>query len=143
MPLMAQFGSALLLTFYFAFSFVLFTICLLSLSMICSHVHFPSFRVTPRCFAALGDVSTVRFLHQTNHIADKVSQETVRIHSQPSSFHGSPSRTVHIPFSQGHFIPHKKWSGIHFYFCHYAKLSTSQDSSQLLKKVSNLSNLEL
>lgn len=30
-----------------------------------------------RCFAALGDVSTVRFLRQTNQIADKVSQETV------------------------------------------------------------------
>uniref|UniRef100_A0A3B4XDD0 Intraflagellar transport 172 n=1 Tax=Seriola lalandi dorsalis TaxID=1841481 RepID=A0A3B4XDD0_SERLL len=28
-----------------------------------------------RCFAALGDVSTVRFLHQTNQIADKVSNE--------------------------------------------------------------------
>ncbi|GLD73924.1 intraflagellar transport protein 172 homolog [Lates japonicus] len=27
------------------------------------------------CFAALGDVSTVRFLHQTNQIADKVSDE--------------------------------------------------------------------
>lgn len=32
--------------------------------------------IAERCFAALGDVSTVRFLHQTNQIADKVSQET-------------------------------------------------------------------
>ncbi|MEQ2313666.1 hypothetical protein AMECASPLE_004402, partial [Ameca splendens] len=31
--------------------------------------------IAERCFAALGDVSTVRFLHQTNQIADKVSQE--------------------------------------------------------------------
>lgn len=35
-----------------------------------------------RCFAALGDVSTVRFLHQTNQIADKVSQEMVRFMSK-------------------------------------------------------------
>lgn len=34
-----------------------------------------------RCFAALGDVSTVRFLHKTNQIADKVSQETVWVTS--------------------------------------------------------------
>ncbi|CAL8315982.1 unnamed protein product [Lota lota] len=32
--------------------------------------------IAERCFAALGDVSTVRFLHQTNHLADKVSQDT-------------------------------------------------------------------
>uniref|UniRef100_A0A1A8U1D0 Intraflagellar transport protein 172 homolog n=1 Tax=Nothobranchius furzeri TaxID=105023 RepID=A0A1A8U1D0_NOTFU len=32
--------------------------------------------IAERCFAALGDVSTVRFLRQTNEIADKVSQET-------------------------------------------------------------------
>uniref|UniRef100_A0A3B3Z6D5 Intraflagellar transport protein 172 homolog n=1 Tax=Poecilia mexicana TaxID=48701 RepID=A0A3B3Z6D5_9TELE len=32
--------------------------------------------IAERCFAALGDVSTVRFLHQTNQIANKVSQET-------------------------------------------------------------------
>ncbi|XP_027896583.1 intraflagellar transport protein 172 homolog [Xiphophorus couchianus] len=32
--------------------------------------------IAERCFAALGDASTVRFLHQTNKIADKVSQET-------------------------------------------------------------------
>uniref|UniRef100_A0A4W6DEM9 Intraflagellar transport protein 172 homolog n=1 Tax=Lates calcarifer TaxID=8187 RepID=A0A4W6DEM9_LATCA len=31
--------------------------------------------IAERCFAALGDVSTVRFLHQTNQIADKVSDE--------------------------------------------------------------------
>ncbi|XP_068564624.1 intraflagellar transport protein 172 homolog [Cebidichthys violaceus] len=31
--------------------------------------------IAERCFAALGDVSTLRFLHQTNQIADKVSQE--------------------------------------------------------------------
>uniref|UniRef100_A0A3Q0QW63 Intraflagellar transport 172 n=1 Tax=Amphilophus citrinellus TaxID=61819 RepID=A0A3Q0QW63_AMPCI len=31
--------------------------------------------IAERCFAALGDVSTVRFLHQTNQIADRVSQE--------------------------------------------------------------------
>uniref|UniRef100_A0A8C2ZEP1 Intraflagellar transport protein 172 homolog n=1 Tax=Cyclopterus lumpus TaxID=8103 RepID=A0A8C2ZEP1_CYCLU len=31
--------------------------------------------IAERCFAALGDVSTLRFLHQTNEIADKVSQE--------------------------------------------------------------------
>ncbi|XP_033977130.1 intraflagellar transport protein 172 homolog [Trematomus bernacchii] len=31
--------------------------------------------IAERCFAALGDVSTVRFLHQTNQIADKVSHE--------------------------------------------------------------------
>ncbi|CAG5928433.1 unnamed protein product [Menidia menidia] len=31
--------------------------------------------IAERCSAALGDVSTVRFLHQTNQIADKVSQE--------------------------------------------------------------------
>ncbi|XP_051816621.1 intraflagellar transport protein 172 homolog [Acanthochromis polyacanthus] len=31
--------------------------------------------IAERCFAALGDVSTVRFLHQTNQIADKVSQD--------------------------------------------------------------------
>ncbi|XP_026197771.1 intraflagellar transport protein 172 homolog [Anabas testudineus] len=31
--------------------------------------------IAERCFAALGDVSTVRFLHQTNQVADKVSQE--------------------------------------------------------------------
>uniref|UniRef100_A0A3Q3IYM6 Intraflagellar transport protein 172 homolog n=1 Tax=Monopterus albus TaxID=43700 RepID=A0A3Q3IYM6_MONAL len=31
--------------------------------------------IAERCFAALGDVSTVRFLHQTNQIADKVSEE--------------------------------------------------------------------
>ncbi|KAA8582872.1 hypothetical protein FQN60_015418, partial [Etheostoma spectabile] len=31
--------------------------------------------IAERCFAALGDVSTVRFLHKTNQIADKVSQE--------------------------------------------------------------------
>ncbi|XP_037837544.1 intraflagellar transport protein 172 homolog [Kryptolebias marmoratus] len=31
--------------------------------------------IAERCFTALGDVSTVRFLHQTNQIADKVSQE--------------------------------------------------------------------
>uniref|UniRef100_UPI003AACFFE7 intraflagellar transport protein 172 homolog isoform X1 n=1 Tax=Centroberyx gerrardi TaxID=166262 RepID=UPI003AACFFE7 len=32
--------------------------------------------IAERCFAALGDVSTVRFLHQANQIADKVSKET-------------------------------------------------------------------
>ncbi|XP_037541130.1 intraflagellar transport protein 172 homolog [Nematolebias whitei] len=32
--------------------------------------------IAERCFAALGDVSTVRFLHQANQIVDKVSQET-------------------------------------------------------------------
>ncbi|KAM4529832.1 intraflagellar transport protein 172 homolog [Fundulus diaphanus] len=32
--------------------------------------------IAERCFAALGDVSTVRFLHQTNQMADKFSQET-------------------------------------------------------------------
>ncbi|KAK7878726.1 hypothetical protein WMY93_030965 [Mugilogobius chulae] len=32
--------------------------------------------IAERCFAALGDVSTVRFLHQTNQIADKVQNET-------------------------------------------------------------------
>ncbi|KAM9339048.1 intraflagellar transport protein 172 homolog [Symphorus nematophorus] len=32
--------------------------------------------IAERCFAALGDVSTVRFLYQTNQIADKVSEET-------------------------------------------------------------------
>uniref|UniRef100_A0A672FWM1 Intraflagellar transport protein 172 homolog n=1 Tax=Salarias fasciatus TaxID=181472 RepID=A0A672FWM1_SALFA len=32
--------------------------------------------IAERCFAALGDVSTVRFLHQTNQIADRVEQET-------------------------------------------------------------------
>ncbi|XP_075940815.1 intraflagellar transport protein 172 homolog [Anarhichas minor] len=31
--------------------------------------------IAERCFAALGDVSTLRFLNQTNQIADKVSQE--------------------------------------------------------------------
>ncbi|XP_042245769.1 intraflagellar transport protein 172 homolog [Thunnus maccoyii] len=31
--------------------------------------------IAERCFAALGDVSTLRFLHQTNQIADKVSKE--------------------------------------------------------------------
>ncbi|XP_053193415.1 LOW QUALITY PROTEIN: intraflagellar transport protein 172 homolog [Scomber japonicus] len=31
--------------------------------------------IAERCFAALGDVSTLRFLHQTNQIADKVSEE--------------------------------------------------------------------
>lgn len=31
--------------------------------------------IAERCFAALGDVSTVRFLHQTNQIADKVEKE--------------------------------------------------------------------
>ncbi|XP_069028434.1 intraflagellar transport protein 172 homolog [Embiotoca jacksoni] len=31
--------------------------------------------IAERCFAALGDVSTVRFLHQTNQVADKVSQK--------------------------------------------------------------------
>ncbi|XP_071324251.1 intraflagellar transport protein 172 homolog [Trachinotus anak] len=31
--------------------------------------------IAERCFAALGDVSTLRFLHQTNQIADKVSNE--------------------------------------------------------------------
>uniref|UniRef100_A0A3B4Z6I6 Intraflagellar transport protein 172 homolog n=1 Tax=Stegastes partitus TaxID=144197 RepID=A0A3B4Z6I6_9TELE len=31
--------------------------------------------IAERCFAALGDVSTVRFLHHTNQIADKVSQD--------------------------------------------------------------------
>ncbi|KAM6905680.1 intraflagellar transport protein 172 homolog [Lycodopsis pacificus] len=31
--------------------------------------------IAERCFAALGDVSTMRFLNQTNQIADKVSQE--------------------------------------------------------------------
>ncbi|XP_060947369.1 intraflagellar transport protein 172 homolog [Limanda limanda] len=31
--------------------------------------------IAERCFAALGDVSTLRFLHQTNQIADKVSSE--------------------------------------------------------------------
>ncbi|KAL6096181.1 ift172 [Pungitius sinensis] len=31
--------------------------------------------IAERCSAALGDVSTLRFLHQTNKIADKVSQE--------------------------------------------------------------------
>ncbi|XP_039981994.1 intraflagellar transport protein 172 homolog [Xiphias gladius] len=31
--------------------------------------------IAERCFAALGDVSTVRFLRQTNQIADKVSDE--------------------------------------------------------------------
>ncbi|XP_034555797.1 intraflagellar transport protein 172 homolog [Notolabrus celidotus] len=31
--------------------------------------------IAERCFAALGDVSTVRFLHQTNQIADKVSED--------------------------------------------------------------------
>ncbi|KAM3861396.1 intraflagellar transport protein 172 homolog [Diretmus argenteus] len=32
--------------------------------------------IAERCFAALGDVATVRYLHQTNQIADKVSKET-------------------------------------------------------------------
>ncbi|XP_076011253.1 intraflagellar transport protein 172 homolog [Genypterus blacodes] len=32
--------------------------------------------IAERCFAALGDVSTVHFLHQTNDIADKISEET-------------------------------------------------------------------
>ncbi|KAF7654055.1 hypothetical protein LDENG_00075250, partial [Lucifuga dentata] len=31
--------------------------------------------IAERCFAALGDISTARFLHQTNKIADKVSQD--------------------------------------------------------------------
>ncbi|KAM6915750.1 intraflagellar transport protein 172 homolog [Xenentodon cancila] len=31
--------------------------------------------IAERCFAALGDVSVVRYLHQTNQIADKISQE--------------------------------------------------------------------
>lgn len=31
--------------------------------------------ISERCFAALGDVSTVRFLHQINEIADKVEKE--------------------------------------------------------------------
>ncbi|XP_074541957.1 intraflagellar transport protein 172 homolog [Halichoeres trimaculatus] len=31
--------------------------------------------IAERCFAALGDVSTVRFLHQTNQIANRVSEE--------------------------------------------------------------------
>ncbi|KAK9531238.1 hypothetical protein VZT92_010676 [Zoarces viviparus] len=31
--------------------------------------------IAERCFAAMGDVSTLRFLNQTNQIADKVSQE--------------------------------------------------------------------
>ncbi|KAE8286539.1 Intraflagellar transport protein 172-like protein [Larimichthys crocea] len=31
--------------------------------------------IAERCFAALGDVSTLRFLHHTNQIADKVSQD--------------------------------------------------------------------
>uniref|UniRef100_A0A3B4BGA9 Intraflagellar transport protein 172 homolog n=1 Tax=Periophthalmus magnuspinnatus TaxID=409849 RepID=A0A3B4BGA9_9GOBI len=31
--------------------------------------------IAERCFAALGDVSTVRFLHQINQIADKVEKE--------------------------------------------------------------------
>ncbi|XP_061900790.1 intraflagellar transport protein 172 homolog isoform X2 [Entelurus aequoreus] len=31
--------------------------------------------IAERCFAALGDVSTLRYLHQTNQIAEKVSQE--------------------------------------------------------------------
>uniref|UniRef100_A0A665WJI3 Intraflagellar transport 172 n=1 Tax=Echeneis naucrates TaxID=173247 RepID=A0A665WJI3_ECHNA len=31
--------------------------------------------IAEKCFAALGDISTVRFLHQTNQIADKVSNE--------------------------------------------------------------------
>ncbi|KAG7214317.1 hypothetical protein INR49_004455 [Caranx melampygus] len=32
--------------------------------------------IAERCFAALGDVSTVRFLHQTNQVADKVAEDT-------------------------------------------------------------------
>ncbi|KAJ3607079.1 hypothetical protein NHX12_026594 [Muraenolepis orangiensis] len=32
--------------------------------------------IAERCFAALGDVSTVRFLHLTNDLADQVSQDT-------------------------------------------------------------------
>nr|XP_046228660.1 intraflagellar transport protein 172 homolog isoform X2 [Scatophagus argus] len=32
--------------------------------------------IAERCFAALGDISTVRFLNKTNEIADKVSRET-------------------------------------------------------------------
>nr|XP_057921402.1 intraflagellar transport protein 172 homolog [Doryrhamphus excisus] len=31
--------------------------------------------IAERCFAALGDVSTLRYLHQTNQIAEKVSKE--------------------------------------------------------------------
>uniref|UniRef100_A0A3Q2XZS2 Intraflagellar transport protein 172 homolog n=1 Tax=Hippocampus comes TaxID=109280 RepID=A0A3Q2XZS2_HIPCM len=31
--------------------------------------------IAERCFAALGDVSTLRYLHQTNQIAEKVSRE--------------------------------------------------------------------
>lgn len=42
--------------------------------------HWLLHRVMFRCFAALGDVSTVHFLHHTNHLADKMSQDTVRIH---------------------------------------------------------------
>ncbi|KAF3703120.1 Intraflagellar transport protein 172 -like protein [Channa argus] len=33
--------------------------------------------IAERCFAALGDVSTVRFLHQTNQIADKAGDGTM------------------------------------------------------------------
>lgn len=51
--------------------------CLLCVSAFCS-----------RCFAALGDVSTVRFLHQTNQIADKVSREMVCFRSAQTSSHG-------------------------------------------------------
>ncbi|CAN9507987.1 unnamed protein product [Ophioblennius macclurei] len=35
--------------------------------------------IAERCFAALGDVSTVRFLHQTNQIADSVQRQTGRV----------------------------------------------------------------
>ncbi|KAG7280373.1 hypothetical protein CRUP_022201, partial [Coryphaenoides rupestris] len=34
--------------------------------------------IAERCFAALGDISTVHFLHHTNHLADKMSQDTGR-----------------------------------------------------------------
>ena len=93
----------------FLFSFQFCSICCLfawSPFLTSSLFKFPSFRVTPRCFAALGDVSTVRFLHQTNQIADKVFQDTVSIRSQTSSLHSALAGLY-----TSHFIPHKKWSG--------------------------------
>lgn len=45
------------------------------------------FLFSSRCFAALGDVSTLRFLHHTNQIADKVSQDMVRFISTAARLH--------------------------------------------------------
>ncbi len=58
--------------FYLHLMFLpVFLLLACSLSFVCLSLFFS------RCFAALGDASTVRFLHQTNQIADKVSQEMV------------------------------------------------------------------